>query len=70
MNPWSGIQLDVNVFCGCVSRIEARNESGGSIDDKVCQHCSMYLFWRHALCNKISNTFMKICRLQMPVHLS
>jgi hypothetical protein len=35
MNRWSGIQHDVNVFCGCVSRIEARNQSGASIDDKV-----------------------------------
>jgi hypothetical protein len=27
MNRWSGIQHDVNVFCRCVSRIEARNHS-------------------------------------------
>jgi hypothetical protein len=37
MNHWYGIQHDINVFCGCVSRIEARNQSGASIDDKVCQ---------------------------------
>jgi hypothetical protein len=35
MNHWSGIQHDVNVFCGCVSRIDARNQSDASIDDKV-----------------------------------
>jgi hypothetical protein len=38
MNCWSRIQHDVNVFCGCISKIEARNQSGCSIDDKVCQH--------------------------------
>jgi hypothetical protein len=57
MNHWSSIQHDINVFCGCVSRIETKNQSGASIDDKVCQHSSMYLFWRHVLCNKFSNTF-------------
>ena len=35
MNRWSGIQHDVNLFCGCLSRVEARNHSGWSIDDKV-----------------------------------
>lgn len=35
MNRWSGIQHDVNLFCGCISRIEARNHSGWSVDDKV-----------------------------------
>jgi hypothetical protein len=35
MNCWSGIQHDVNVFCGCASKIESRNQSGCSIDDKV-----------------------------------
>jgi hypothetical protein len=35
MNRWSVIQHDVNVFCGCLSRIEARNHSGWSVDDKV-----------------------------------
>jgi hypothetical protein len=37
MKRWYGIQHDVNVFRGCVSRIESRNESCASIDDKVCQ---------------------------------
>ena len=35
MNRWSDIQHDVNLFCGCVSRIEARNHSGWTVDDKV-----------------------------------
>jgi hypothetical protein len=35
MNRWSGIRHVVNVFCGCVSTIEARNQSGSSVDDKV-----------------------------------
>lgn len=34
-NRWSGIQLDVNKFAGCVSRIDARNQSGHTIQDKV-----------------------------------
>ena len=35
MNRWSGIQHDVNIFAGCLSKIEAKNQSGLSIDDKV-----------------------------------
>ena len=35
MNRWSAIRHDVNAFCGCVSKIEARNQSGCSVDDKV-----------------------------------
>jgi hypothetical protein len=35
MNCWSSIQHDVNLFCGRLSRIEARNHSGWSVDDKV-----------------------------------
>jgi hypothetical protein len=42
MNCWYDIQHDVNVFCGCVSRIETRNQSGASIDDKVCQPSFTY----------------------------
>jgi hypothetical protein len=67
MNRWSSIQHDVNVFCVCVSRIEASNESGAFIDDKVRQHSSMYLFLRHVLCIKICNTYLKICRLRVLV---
>jgi hypothetical protein len=35
MNQWSSIQYDVNLFCGCLSRIEDKNHSGWSVDDKV-----------------------------------
>jgi hypothetical protein len=42
MNSWSAIQHDVNVFCGCISKTEARNRSGCSIDDKVCEHSLFY----------------------------
>jgi len=35
MNRWSGIQHDVNLFAGCLSKIEGRNQSGVTIDDKV-----------------------------------
>ncbi|TVU34389.1 hypothetical protein EJB05_16221, partial [Eragrostis curvula] len=42
MNRWSGLQHDVNVFCGCVTRIEGRNRSGESYDDKIASACSMF----------------------------
>jgi hypothetical protein len=44
MNRWYDIQHDMNVFAGCVAKIEARNQSGCSIDDKISQ---MYLliYW-------------------------
>lgn len=35
LNRWCGIRHDVNVFADCLSRIEARNHSGWSVDDKV-----------------------------------
>ena len=35
MSRWSGILHDVNLYAGCVSKIEARNQSGLSIADKV-----------------------------------
>ncbi|KAL6656724.1 hypothetical protein ACP70R_004504 [Stipagrostis hirtigluma subsp. patula] len=42
MNRWSGIQHDVNVFCGCVTRIEDRNQSGCSVDDKIAHACALF----------------------------
>jgi len=42
MNCWSCIQHDVNVFCGCVSRTEARNHSGWSVDDKIANACTLF----------------------------
>ena len=35
ISRWSGILHDVNIFAGCVSKVEGRNQSGLSIDDKV-----------------------------------
>ena len=35
MNSWSTIQHDVNLFCGYVSRIKDRNQSGSRVDDNV-----------------------------------
>ncbi|RLM77913.1 glutathione S-transferase T3-like [Panicum miliaceum] len=42
MNRWSGIQHDVNIFCGCVTRIEDRNQSGCSVDDKIAHACTLF----------------------------
>ncbi|KAL6888869.1 hypothetical protein ACP4OV_009895 [Aristida adscensionis] len=42
MNRWSIIQHDVNVFCGCVSRIEARNQSGSRTDDKMANALALF----------------------------
>ncbi|RLN30494.1 glutathione S-transferase T3-like [Panicum miliaceum] len=52
MNRWSTIQHDVNIFFGCVTRIEDRNQSGSLVDDKAedkknrkfaLMHCSRIL---------------------------
>jgi hypothetical protein len=40
MNCWYGIQHDVNIFCGCLCKIGARNQSGCFIDDKVLHKLS------------------------------
>ncbi|RLN22760.1 hypothetical protein C2845_PM07G18380 [Panicum miliaceum] len=42
MNRWSTIQHDVNIFCGCVTRIEDRNQSGCSVDDKIANACALF----------------------------
>ncbi|KAG2617508.1 hypothetical protein PVAP13_3NG181483 [Panicum virgatum] len=42
MNRWSTIQHDVNTFCGCVTRIEDRNQSGCSVDDKIAAACALF----------------------------
>jgi hypothetical protein len=44
MNRWSTIQHDVNVFFHCVTRIQDRNQSGCSVDDKV------HIFLPNKLC--------------------
>ena len=38
LHRWKGILENVNKFCGCVTRIEGRNQSGVTIQDKVI-HC-------------------------------
>jgi len=35
MSRWYGIQHACNIFASCVSKVEARNQSGVSVDDKV-----------------------------------
>jgi len=35
MSRWSSILHDCNIFAGCVSKVEARYQSGASVDDKV-----------------------------------
>ncbi|RLM66480.1 hypothetical protein C2845_PM16G06410 [Panicum miliaceum] len=42
MNRWSTIQHDVNMFCHCVTRIQDRNQSGCSVDDKIASACALY----------------------------
>ncbi|CAN6313007.1 unnamed protein product [Urochloa humidicola] len=42
MNRWSGIQHDVNTFCSCLTRIQDRNQSGCSVDDKIASACAMF----------------------------
>jgi len=45
MNRWSGTQHDVNIFCGCLSRIEDRNQrhqSGSKVDDKIANACALF----------------------------
>jgi hypothetical protein len=36
MHRWFAIQLSVNKFCSCYEAILRRNQSGLTIDDKVC----------------------------------
>uniref|UniRef100_J3MVX4 No apical meristem-associated C-terminal domain-containing protein n=1 Tax=Oryza brachyantha TaxID=4533 RepID=J3MVX4_ORYBR len=42
LNRWGVIQHDVNFFCGCLSKIEAINQSGWSVDDKISSACAMF----------------------------
>jgi hypothetical protein len=43
MHRWLTIQLQVNKFCSCYEAILRRNESGLTIDDKVCTQCVVLL---------------------------
>ncbi|KAG0519789.1 hypothetical protein BDA96_08G016900 [Sorghum bicolor] len=42
MSRWSSIQHECNTFAHCVSRVEARNQSGASVDDKQANALTMY----------------------------
>ncbi|XP_020243819.1 glutathione S-transferase T2-like [Asparagus officinalis] len=42
MKRWSLIQLSVNKFCGYYAQISARQQSGISESDKVCQAVELY----------------------------
>jgi len=48
LHRWKGILENVNKFCGCVTRIEGRNQNGVTIQDKVI-HCIIGLpfFYTH-----------------------
>jgi hypothetical protein len=35
MHRWETIQKSVNKFCGCLTRIELRRQSGTTMQDKV-----------------------------------
>nr|XP_034594740.1 glutathione S-transferase T2-like [Setaria viridis] len=42
MHRWETIQKCVNKFCGCLSRIELRRQSGTTMQDKVAEACALY----------------------------
>ncbi|KAG0531891.1 hypothetical protein BDA96_04G061300 [Sorghum bicolor] len=42
MSRWSSILHDCNIFAGCVSKVEGRNQSGASVDDKQANALTMY----------------------------
>jgi len=42
MHRWETIQKCVNKFCGCLTRIELRRQSGTTMQDKVLTH---FLTW-------------------------
>ncbi|CAN6243423.1 unnamed protein product [Urochloa humidicola] len=39
---WSDVQEAVNKFVGCLVRIEGRNQSGVTIQDKIVQSCALF----------------------------
>ncbi|CAN6286915.1 unnamed protein product [Urochloa humidicola] len=42
LHRWKGILVSVNKFCGCVNRIEGRNQSGVTFQDKLMQALALY----------------------------
>ena len=46
MHKWLTIQLQVNKYCSCYEAIERRNQSGQTIQNKVCDiYSTIFLFW-------------------------
>ena len=46
MHRWLTIQLQVNKYCSCYEAIERRNQSGQTIQNKVCDiYSTIFLFW-------------------------
>jgi len=46
MHMWLTIQLQVNKYCSCYEAIERRNQSGQTIQNKVCDiYSTIFLFW-------------------------
>lgn len=64
MHRWSTIQESVNKFCGCISRIEGRNESGKTFENKVV-YVAVFLFyyfsWLSLTCNMCSSLTHALC---------
>jgi hypothetical protein len=45
MHRWLIIQFQVNNYCACYEAIERRNQSGKTIQDKVCFACFFHLVY-------------------------
>jgi hypothetical protein len=67
MNRWSGIQHDVNLFCGYLSKIETKHHSGWTIDDKVTTQT--HNLSSTIICQYLIPIFtlVQMCRLQVHV---
>ncbi|XP_015689098.2 uncharacterized protein LOC102708776 isoform X1 [Oryza brachyantha] len=66
MNRWGVIQHDVNLFCGCLSKIETRNQSGCSVDDKVSLFVTNETMSCMFICDILVNAyFFCVCYLHI-----
>jgi hypothetical protein len=71
MHRWSAIQHDVNIFCSCVIKIQNRNQSGCSVDDKVHLFLPNKLYVFYAFLSQLQiHVYIEIYRLQAHVHCS
>jgi hypothetical protein len=68
MNRWSDIQHDVNVFCGCLSRIEARTKVALLLMTRFANTPSFIYFRGMYYVTRFLT--LTICRLRMLVHFS